>query len=242
MRNKLMILLVALLLLVPVIGAQVNAVLSYNGTVILDFQTREWIYVPANWTLITTQGVTRSGNYISPMYTPAQVQFKVKTQGILSIDEPNVSKVTVLLPLNSRITYMEPVPSSLIQEGNELNITFDTGNVTIAYYLVDQNVFTENPYVYSTAVSSGITAYLGYLLFRRRPSPQLVQSNDLDDRDIKILEAIKSGADNLNKISEVSLLPRTTVYRRVKRLVNMGMIEEIREKGKVRYVAKGGTR
>ncbi|MEM4955688.1 MAG: hypothetical protein QXN28_03335 [Metallosphaera sp.] len=40
----------------------------------------------------------------------------------------------------------------------------------------------------------------------------------------------------------MSLLPRTTVYRRVKKLVTLGLVEEIRERGKVKYVIKGGAK
>ncbi|BCS92742.1 helix-turn-helix transcriptional regulator [Metallosphaera javensis (ex Sakai et al. 2022)] len=240
MRQRVIFLLVIALALLPVTISQVSATFYYNGTVILYFSRPEWILVPSNWTLVTTQGVLERGGYVYPVNT-SEIKFHVRTQGVIEVSQPNISSVSVILPLNSRITYISQTPTSLNEEGSYINITFSTGNVTVLYYIVDQNPFL-NPYIYSTGVSSGATAYLAYLLWRRRPTPQVAPPNELDDRDIKILEAIKAGADNLSKISELSLLPRTTVYRRVKKLVSLGLIEEIREKGKVKYVVKGGAK
>ncbi|BBL46599.1 MULTISPECIES: transcriptional regulator [Metallosphaera] len=240
MSQRVIFLLVMVLALLPVAISQVSATFYYNGTVILYFNKPEWILIPSNWTLATSQGVVEKGQYVYPINT-SEIEFHVKTKGVIQISQPNITSVSVLLPLNSKITYMSPTPVSLNEEGQYVNITFSGGNVTVLYYVMDQNPFL-NPYIYTTGVSSGVTAYLAYLLWRRRPSPQITPPNELDDRDMKILDAIRAGADNLNKISELSLLPRTTVYRRVKKLVTLGLVEEIRERGKVKYVIKGGAK
>ncbi|QKR00449.1 helix-turn-helix domain-containing protein [Metallosphaera tengchongensis] len=225
--------------LVPVVSSQVYLTEYYNGTVILDFYSPRFVIVPSNWTLISSHNISRNGNVLVPTTIPASAEFEVPNQGVINVSEPNVSKVFVILPINSKITYMSPDPVSLIQQGNLINISFDSGNVIVAYYLVDQGTLLDNPYLYTTGVSTGLSAYLAFLLWRRRPQPEVAAPNELDSRDAKILEAIRSGADNLNKISEISLLPRTTVYRRVKKLVALGLVEEVRERGRVRYVVKG---
>jgi uncharacterized membrane protein len=57
----------------------------------------------------------------------------------------------------------------------------------------------------------------------------------LNERDKQVLDAIKSGANSLADIVKVTGLPKTTAYRRVKKLVRLGLVKEVREKGKVRY-------
>ncbi len=57
----------------------------------------------------------------------------------------------------------------------------------------------------------------------------------LNERDKQVLDAIKSGANSLADIVRVTGLPKTTAYRRVKKLVRLGLVKEVREKGKVRY-------
>ncbi|MEM0175615.1 MAG: ArsR family transcriptional regulator [Metallosphaera sp.] len=242
MHKKLIIFLILYFALSLNGSGQVSAVMYYNGTVVVHFDSYKRIYVPENWTLEGSQNVTKVGNYIYPTSLPARASFKVESRGVLSIDEPNISYVTVILPLNSRISYMNPTPSSLTENNNELNIDFNSSNVTIAFYLVSGSSLFNNPYFYSTIASSSVTAYFGYLLWSSRSGTQLVEPNELDERDLRIIEAIKNGADSLNKISEVSLLPRTTVYRRVKRLIGLGIIEEVRERGKVKYLLKGGSK
>lgn len=60
----------------------------------------------------------------------------------------------------------------------------------------------------------------------------------LDERDTIVLEAIKMGTNTLADIVRQTGLPKSTAYRRVKKLVKLGYIEEIREEGKIRYVVR----
>jgi Sugar-specific transcriptional regulator TrmB. len=241
MHGRLMVMaLIIALGLIPLASAGVRATFFYNGTVLFYFPSRGWVEFPENFTLITpVSDVMRTGQLIAPTNFPGTLTFVTQSRGVVELQEPNVTETYVLLPLNSRITYLNPTPTSVKEENGYLNLTFATGNVTVLYYVVpDQGSLVLNPYVYTTLISSSISAYMAYRLWRRRPTPQMTPPDQLDDRDVKILNAIKSGADSLSKISELSLLPRTTVYRRVKRLVNMGIVQEIRERGKVKYVVR----
>jgi uncharacterized membrane protein len=95
------------------------------------------------------------------------------------------------------------------------------------------------------SVTSTITlAYLLLKNFRKEKVQENLDSveveidnNNLDERDKIVLEAIRQGADTLAKISKITGLPRTTAYRRVKKLISLGYVEEIRERNKIRYVA-----
>ena len=62
----------------------------------------------------------------------------------------------------------------------------------------------------------------------------------LADRDRVIVEAVKKGANTLSEIVRATGLPKTTVYRRVKRLVKEGYLVERREGGKVWYEVTDG--
>lgn len=63
-----------------------------------------------------------------------------------------------------------------------------------------------------------------------------LSSEELDDRDAIVLEAFKKGARTLSEAVKYTGLPKSTVYRRIKKLVKLGYLEERRERGSIWYV------
>lgn len=62
-----------------------------------------------------------------------------------------------------------------------------------------------------------------------------LEESELNERDKQVLEAIRAGNKTLSDIVRATGLPKTTAYRRVKKLVKLGLVREIREKGRVVY-------
>ncbi|BDC18170.1 winged helix-turn-helix transcriptional regulator [Acidianus sp. HS-5] len=160
--------------------------------------------------------------------------------GIMSVSEPFKSRIIMELPYCSNISYINH-PCSLLsynKSDGKTFITFYTNCITIVYCVRIDSIFN-NPFLYIGILSTAGVITIIYKIMKGRSNKVEVQTQDIDERDKKIIEAIKVGANNLTKIAEMSSLPRTTVYRRVKKLVKLGIINEIRENGKVRYEIKG---
>ncbi|BAB66089.1 helix-turn-helix transcriptional regulator [Sulfurisphaera tokodaii] len=87
-----------------------------------------------------------------------------------------------------------------------------------------------------------------YFFLRRRKEARKVESAEeenaelvtdvLDERDKLVLNALKDGSFTLAEIIRKTGLPKATAYRRLKKLVKLGYVEEVRERGKIRYVLK----
>ncbi|WP_225938848.1 helix-turn-helix transcriptional regulator [Metallosphaera sedula] len=60
-------------------------------------------------------------------------------------------------------------------------------------------------------------------------------TQELNDRDIMVLESFKRGARTLSDAVRDTGLPKSTVYRRIKKLVKLGYLVERREGGKIWY-------
>lgn len=77
-------------------------------------------------------------------------------------------------------------------------------------------------------------------LERDPESLDVEDGNSLNERDKIVLEAVGKGASTLAELTRVTGLPKSTVYRRVKKLVRLGYVKEVREAGKVRYEVTAG--
>ena len=88
--------------------------------------------------------------------------------------------------------------------------------------------------LYGVAASSIALAI--YLLKRFRGYRRL--EGDLDDRDHTILDILKSGEYSAQELMEMTGIPKTPLYRRLKRLEEAGYIESFRRGGRRIYRAK----
>ncbi|MEJ2771749.1 MULTISPECIES: helix-turn-helix transcriptional regulator [unclassified Stygiolobus] len=75
-------------------------------------------------------------------------------------------------------------------------------------------------------LSLAIIFFATLLVIRRVKAKSAVQivSEKLDDRDLLVLEAIKRGYKTLTKISNFTGIPKTTTYRRLKKLTSLGYL------------------
>jgi len=67
-----------------------------------------------------------------------------------------------------------------------------------------------------------------------------LEESEINERDKQVLEAIRAGNKTLSDIVRATGFPKTTAYGRVKKLVKLGLVRELREKGKVVYETNEG--
>ncbi|BFH72362.1 hypothetical protein SJAV_03060 [Sulfurisphaera javensis] len=63
----------------------------------------------------------------------------------------------------------------------------------------------------------------------------LVDKDNLDDKEVIVLEAVKNGAKNLGDVMRMTGLPKATAYRKIKSLIKKGKLKVKSENGK-RYI------
>jgi len=131
------------------------------------------------------------------------------------------------------------------------NVTFANVNSVILLYTLSSHVTTaqnelEIPMIIGGLISSDAVLVSLIIFLLRRGNVRVLKEEEsvdfvpevLDERDTIVLEAIKMGTNTLADIVRQTGLPKSTAYRRVKKLVKLGYIEEIREEGKIRYVVR----
>ncbi|MFP3162392.1 MAG: helix-turn-helix domain-containing protein [Acidianus hospitalis] len=241
------LLLFSLLLLIGILSSlsltATNIIIfKYPGNVIILDCSSKVVFIPKCVTHIevNVSYVNNGSCRIILSRLPANISFIYRPQGVIKFSEPFNSKIIIELPYCTKIEYINTPPLSFNISNGKIFMTFYSGNVTILYYINEQNRnnIIYNPFLYLSIISTVGSIMIIYKIMKGRSKIE-VQTQEIDERDKKIIMAIKSGADNLTKIAELSSLPRTTVYRRVKKLVSLGIINEIRENGKVRYEIKG---
>lgn len=93
-------------------------------------------------------------------------------------------------------------------------------------------------------LSLAIISFATLLIIRRIKAKSEVQivGEKLDNRDLLIMEAIKRGYKTLTEISDFTGIPKSTTYRRLKKLTSLGYLQGTREYGRVYYDLNLGTR
>jgi len=72
------------------------------------------------------------------------------------------------------------------------------------------------------------------------PGITVAPRTPLDERDRKILEALKEGPKTAGEIMQETGIPKTPLYRRLKRLMEEGLIEVVEEEGARKYRLREG--
>jgi uncharacterized membrane protein len=90
-------------------------------------------------------------------------------------------------------------------------------------------------YVAVATVLAG-SGVLALYYIRRRRGERLPEG--LDERDVAIIRALESGPKTPQELLKELDMSKATFYRRVKRLISLGYIEQVRRDGKVYYRLK----
>ncbi|QGR18427.1 helix-turn-helix domain-containing protein [Sulfurisphaera ohwakuensis] len=175
-------------------------------------------------------------------------------KGVIQIQENNNFTISIYLPTNSTITYVTPQPYSFTAINGLYNITFVNVSKVILLYVeaplpTQKSESTEYQLIILLLIADIVLiSLIVYFFFRRRKEARKVELEEeentelvtdvLDERDKLVLNALKDGSSTLAEIIRKTNLPKATAYRRLKKLVKLGYVEEVRERGKIRYVLK----
>ncbi|ACP38993.1 conserved hypothetical protein [Sulfolobus islandicus M.14.25] len=256
---KILLLLLLPLITVPVIISYSSILnIYYNGTVEAELtgNVNQFVLIGHNITNLKVIGAkyNLSGNtlYLTPSNTTVFIYYNaILPRGVIQINEPYNATINIYLPLNSSIDYISPQPYSFNVMSDYYNVTFANVNSVILLYTLSSHVTTaqnelEIPMIIGGLISSDAVLVSLIIFLLRRGNIRVVNEEEsvdfvpevLDERDTIVLEAIKMGTNTLADIVRQTGLPKSTAYRRVKKLVKLGYIEEIREEGKIRYVVR----
>ncbi|BFI74437.1 helix-turn-helix transcriptional regulator [Sulfurisphaera ohwakuensis] len=174
-------------------------------------------------------------------------------KGVIQIQENKNFTINIYLPTNSTITYVTPQPYSFTAINGLYNITFVNVSKVILLYVEttpsQKSENTENQLIILLLIADIVLiSLIVYLFFKRRKETRKAELTEeesaelitdvLDERDKLVLNALKDGSSTLAEIIRKTGLPKATAYRRLKKLVKLGYVEEVRERGKIRYVLK----
>lgn len=204
-------------------------------------------------TLIPVYIVNETANFIAPdsevelKYMTSSLTNKTGEEWILSYTASY--KTYVILPNNTIPYSISPANFSVDLINNTIALVMPSGKVTIKYILTPQVPSTEKVshpsstinikyYLYIVTILVALSIIF-YIIIKKRGWNKGSVYKDLDERDNKILNILsKYGELTAREIMEKTSIPKTPLYRRLRRLVDTGLIETRTSGGVVRYRIK----
>jgi uncharacterized membrane protein len=131
--------------------------------------------------------------------------------------------------------------SHMARRGDYYELRFPKGYVKLVYTYIEASSGGRPglPWSYLYVAVATVLAGSGALAFyyiRRRRGERLPEG--LDERDATIIRALESGPKTPQELLKELDMSKATFYRRVKRLISLGYIEQVRRDGKVYYRLK----
>ena len=188
----------------------------------------------------------------------------VSDEGIIKVQINPLSKAVVYLPQDTALISASGNPDISAENDTILLVYASGGNYTIELFIVPPVTTTSGittPPISSTPppgggedwtfrglLIGGIMAVVfaaALLLYRNKKvgkDVELEMLEGLDDRDLAIIRALKDREMSLSDISRALGLNKSVVWRRVKRLTQLGYLEKKVVKGKTIYTLTGKGR
>jgi len=163
-------------------------------------------------------------------YDTDALTYKNSSLWSLEIDLP--AEATVILPSRSTIISLNSIPKAITNEGQQLKLVLGPGYWRIEYVmhvesLVNQNAQREGfPALILAGFLGGLITILSTIILvkRYRKSPR-----NLSEDEKRVLEIIKSKKRvSESDIRALTHLPKTTVWRIVRRLERRGLVRVVK--------------
>jgi len=184
---------------------------------------------------VFTLGATR----ISIEYDTVALTNKAADVWTLILNTPY--NLTVSLPLNSTVVYLNQVPNAIVTKGEELSLSLNPGQWEISYIVPiqqeNQNGGRPSPeipleylIVTAAAMSATIILLVLFLLRKRKINSKKIVSRNptLMKEDIAVIEFL---AEKDGKAFEAEIrqrfpdMPRTSLWRLIRRLEGLEIVE-----------------
>lgn len=159
--------------------------------------------------------------------------------------------VKVILPENAIPIYINPEPKTMSKIDERIVIELEPGNVTITYLFIAKSKTERTspppsqPYIPTLTmltVIGGLIAIIIILFFVVRftkKSKVRRKSIELDEREKHIIKLLKEhGEMSASDLLKLTGIPKASFYRRIRRLITLGYIEQVKKKGRTIYRLK----
>ena len=194
----------------------------------------------------THVSLTILSNNTSIIYYTSDLTWKKGYEWTFRVESP--WNTTIVLPDDSLVYYVEPEDFDVVVVGDEVAFRFKPGVIEVKYLIVPL------PTTESTSTSSGgvlgtsqlyiiasltiASASVGLLMYLRRTRRRKML-RIVDERDKIIVKALLEGGElTPQELIEKTGIPKTPLYRRLKRLEKQGIIGKRASGGRVYYYVK----
>ncbi len=210
---------------VPLLASSVeNLIILDENQLAVDYQTN-----PANLTVFTLGAAIVTIEYDTIILTS-------KEADLWTLKFNNPYNLTLFLPKNSTVVYLNQVPNTINMTGDGLSLSLNPGQWEISYVvpLQQETQNTPFPIVYLVAailVASVIIITVLLVVFRKRKinvKKILSRYPNLMSEDIAVIEFL---AEKDGKAFEAEIrekfpdMPRTSLWRLVRRLEGLEIVE-----------------
>lgn len=211
---------------IPVLGDLLAIVNTSKGTYVSyrgGYLEVLSITVPANITIayVTELFKNINGEYVAEFYNPYAV-------------------LTLYLPSNAVIIEVSNI-THFRKTGEHYELVFPEGGVRLVYIFAEagagRTTWLDLVWVgLGIGVTGGI-GFIAYNLYAKRKR-EIERLEALDERDKAIIIALKSGPMTPQELIKTTDMSKATFYRRVRRLISMGYVEQFKKEGRVYYRLK----
>jgi len=208
---------------VPIIGKFLALVNTSKDTYVsptdsyLEILT---LNIPSNVTVtyVTELAELQNGVYVAEFYNPYET-------------------LTIVLPSNAVVLEVSKL-EYMLKTGNSYRLVFAEGHVRVVYMFLEygpsQGWGTLWVVVGGMSVVGAVAAYALFRILRKKVKVSRVLEV-LDERDRAIIEVLKSGPKTPQELIKVTDMSKATFYRRIKRLIELGYVEQVKKEGRVFY-------
>ena len=181
------------------------------------------MYIGYLYALILTNS---SRGYIILRYSGV---YRIDSEGLKSIGIRNVSRASYIdLIANNKVEIREPPPNALeIEEGNYIKYRIYNLEGVISIQMSSQrnNADLELIGLLASISIIGMAATYYAISAQKRRSSTIDKIDALDREILRVIERIGKGDASVSRIQELTGLPKTTLWRRLRKLVRLGYIE-----------------
>ncbi len=180
------------------------------------------------------------GRYVNLTYITMDLTKKINETWVLSYNAPY--STVVILPSGAIPIDIEPKNFEVVYVEKSIGLLFPPGNIVIRYIVIPSllqqkqetkpinEVTNQNPATsltnvlsYSIPIALGVGALIGIAMLRRK-SRKLPSA--LDDIDKRIIEALQRyGEMTARDLMDRLGIPKSTLYRRLNKLKELGFVE-----------------
>jgi len=149
----------------------------------------------------------------------------IETEGVWRLELPDLdARIVLELPNGTVVVYVDPLPAAIESTDGGLKLEFDEGPVTVEYFVyVEEKPQRTIPAIMYAIPLIVILVVVTAVVLRLRHKPPVPLTEE-EEAIVRFVKA-RGGRAYQSEIRDYLGLPTTTVWRRIKRLEELGIVE-----------------